>query len=103
MEHIWHIKNKNFKKSESRSSVLNILYQEGCTYIIDNHLAAGWCWYNTLDRHKEYNFCHIDQHDDLANDSHDIVQNYFQKIEKFHLMNILRCIMINPFKLFCLL
>ena len=40
MEHIWHIKNKNFKKSESLSSVLNILYQEGCTYIMDNHLAA---------------------------------------------------------------
>ena len=44
MEQIWHIKNNNFKKSESRSSVLNILYQEGCTYIMDNHLAAGWCW-----------------------------------------------------------
>lgn len=85
MEHIWHIKNKNFKKSESLSSVLNILYQEGCTYIMDNHLAAGWCWYNTLDQHKEYNFCHIDQHDDLANDSHDIVQKLFSEDRKISL------------------
>lgn len=85
MEQIWHIKNNNFKKSESRSSVLNILYQEGCTYIMDNHLAAGWCWYNTLDQHKEYNFCHIDQHDDLANDSHDIVQKLFSEDRKISL------------------
>lgn len=56
MEHIWHVNNNSFKESQSFSSVLNILYQEGCTYIMDNHLAAGWCWYNTLDRHKEYNF-----------------------------------------------
>ena len=85
MEHIWHVNNNSFKESQYFSSVLNILYQEGCTYIMDNHLAAGWCWYNTLDRHKEYNFCHIDQHDDLANDSHDIVQKLFSEDRKISL------------------
>ena len=61
---MWHIQREEFKGLKSGSSALNILYQEGCTYVMDNHLAAGWCWYNTLDRRKEYNFCHIDQHDE---------------------------------------
>ena len=34
---------------------------------------------------KEYNFCHIDQHDDLANDSHDIVQKLFSEDRKISL------------------
>lgn len=54
---MWHIQREEFKRLKSGSSALNILYQEGCTYVMDNHLAAGWCWYNTLDRRKEYNFC----------------------------------------------
>ena len=76
---MWHIQREEFKRLKSGSSALNILYQEGCTYVMDNHLAAGWCWYNTLDRRKEYNFCHIDQHDDLANDKHDIVKDLFEE------------------------
>ena len=76
---MWHIQREEFKRLKSGSSALNILYQEGCTYVMDNHLAAGWYWYNTLDRRKEYNFCHIDQHDDLANDKHDIVKDLFEE------------------------
>ena len=79
MKAMWHIQREEFKRLKSGSSALNILYQEGCTYVMDNHLAAGWCWYNTLDRRKEYNFCHIDQHDDLANDKHDIVKDLFEE------------------------
>lgn len=38
-----------------------------------------------MDRHKEYNFCHIDQHDDLANDPHDIVKTLFSEGTKISL------------------
>lgn len=36
---------------------------------MDNHLAAGWCWLNELDKTKSYNLFHIDQHWDLWNKS----------------------------------
>ena len=34
-------------------------------YIMDNHLAAAWCWLNECKSDEEYNFMHIDQHSDL--------------------------------------
>lgn len=43
MKAMWHIQREEFKRLKSGSSALNILYQEGCTYVMDNHLAAGWC------------------------------------------------------------
>lgn len=75
----WHKLNKNFKNAESREDKLNLLYQEGKIYVMDNHLAAGWCWYHTLKKDEEYNFCHIDQHDDLANGNHEYVRELFSK------------------------
>lgn len=35
-------------------------------YIMDNHLAAAWCWMQECKIDEEYNFIHIDQHSDLA-------------------------------------
>ena len=34
-------------------------------YIMDNHLAAAWCWMQECNPNEEYNFMHIDQHSDL--------------------------------------
>ena len=75
----WHKLNPNFKNAESLIDKLNLLYQEGKFYVMDNHLAAGWCWYHTLKKNEEYNFCHIDQHDDLGNGNHEHVKELFSK------------------------
>lgn len=34
-------------------------------YIMDNHLAATWCWLQECDPKEKYNFIHIDKHTDL--------------------------------------
>lgn len=44
---------------------LNYLYKTKKTYIMDNHLAAGWCWLQEIDIKKQYNLFHIDRHYDL--------------------------------------
>jgi len=44
---------------------LNLLFQNGKTYIMDNHLAASWCWLQQIDIEKQYNLLHIDRHYDL--------------------------------------
>ena len=54
---------------ESNIDCLNFLYRKGKFYIMDNHLAAGWCWLNSLDKQQEYGFIHIDQHNDLLNNN----------------------------------
>lgn len=35
-------------------------------YVMDNHLAAAWCWMQECDKTARYNFIHIDKHSDLA-------------------------------------
>lgn len=35
-------------------------------YIMDNHLAAAWCWMQECNIDEKYNFMHIDQHSDLG-------------------------------------
>ena len=57
----------NCMELESNIDCLNFLYRKGKFYIMDNHLAAGWCWLNTLNKQKEYGFIHIDQHNDCIN------------------------------------
>ena len=55
-------------RNESGAYFLNYLFKEGKTFIMDNHLAAGWCWLQIVDTSKKYNFLHIDRHYDLGND-----------------------------------
>lgn len=56
----------NCLEQKSEIDNLNFLYQKGKFYIMDNHLAAGWCWLHSLDKQKKYSFIHIDQHNDCA-------------------------------------
>jgi len=48
---------------------IGFIYQSGKIYLMDNHMAAAWCWLNELDIKKEYNFFHVDRHYDLLNNS----------------------------------
>ncbi len=49
----------------SENANLNFLFQSDKFFIMDNHLAAGWCWLNILDINQTYNLFHIDRHYDL--------------------------------------
>ncbi|PWJ97107.1 hypothetical protein BC749_108258 [Flavobacterium araucananum] len=54
-------------KNHSGAYDLNLLCNQGKVYIMDNHLAASWCWLQKVDVNKQYNFLHIDRHYDLLN------------------------------------
>lgn len=43
---------------------MNILGKEGNIYIMDNHVAALWCWLQEIDTNEKYNVLHIDAHYD---------------------------------------
>lgn len=58
-------------KNKSNHYNLNLLFNEGKTYIMDNHLAASWCWMQKLDPSKQYSLFHIDRHYDLLNSQTD--------------------------------
>ena len=52
-------------KNTSTHYNLNLLFNEGKTYIMDNHLAASWCWMQKLNPTGQYKLFHIDRHYDL--------------------------------------
>lgn len=58
-------------KNTSTHYNLNLLFNEGKTYIMDNHLAASWCWMQKLNPAQQYNLFHIDRHYDLLNSQTD--------------------------------
>lgn len=55
----------DYMSKDSGVSNLNFLYKEDNIYIMDNHLAAGWCWLQELQPKTSYNFFHLDRHADL--------------------------------------
>lgn len=55
----------NKGKNSSLSCDLNYFAKSGNIYIMDNHLAAIWCW-EKLPRNKRYSLFHIDAHYDLG-------------------------------------
>jgi len=61
---VW-IKKPDFPLKNSLDDYLNFLYNSGKVYIMDNHLAAGWSWLNSLNVAEQYNLFHIDRHYDL--------------------------------------
>lgn len=52
-------------RNKSGRHKLNLLFHDGRAYIMDNHLAAAWCWVQRIDVEKQYNLLHIDRHYDL--------------------------------------
>jgi hypothetical protein len=43
---------------------LNFLWQNENVFVMDNHLAAAWCWSQILSKNATYDFVHIDRHPD---------------------------------------
>lgn len=54
-------------KPENPVYSLNELYNNDKIYVMDNHLAASWCWSKKIRTNNKYNLFHIDRHYDLLN------------------------------------
>lgn len=65
----WLIKPKNVGPAfdPSGPTQLNLLYQSGPYYVMDNHLAALWCWAQEMKKNQGKAFLlHIDAHEDAS-------------------------------------
>ena len=62
-------------KNTSTCCNLNLLDNIDKTFIMDNHLAASWCWLQKIDPNCKYNLFHIDQHYDLSEDTLSFLEN----------------------------
>ena len=51
---------------KSGRETLNFLLKYSKVYVMDNHLAAGWCWLQELNVGDKCCFFHVDQHQDLC-------------------------------------
>lgn len=58
---------KNDELEDSGVDNLNFLFNQGKFYIMDNHLAAAWCWLQKIKPNEQCGFFHIDRHYDLLN------------------------------------
>lgn len=52
-------------RNQSAHYDLNLLLNNNKVYVMDNHLAAIWCWLQKISQTESYNFFHIDRHYDL--------------------------------------
>jgi len=52
------------EKGHSGCCIQNFLWKKNNIYIMDNHRAALWCWFQHIDKKEKINFLHIDQHTD---------------------------------------
>lgn len=60
MQNLIPFKGKNY----SGFTEINLLQKQGNVYVMDNHLAALWCWLQEMDLSQKYNVLHIDKHYD---------------------------------------
>ncbi len=54
-------------RNSSGAYNLNFLWQDKNIYVMDNHRAALWCWFQHLSPTMEVNLFHIDRHTDTLN------------------------------------
>ncbi len=85
----------DFKGRNWTSAIyLNLLWHDGGKiYIMDNHLAASWCWAQKLNLEENYTLLHVDRHYDYS-ELEDIQKNWTHWIEdkfNFRGLNIEEC------------
>lgn len=55
-----------YKMQQSSFNNLVFLWKTNNVYVMDNHLAAAWCWMQEYNADSRYHFLHIDRHNDLG-------------------------------------
>ncbi len=67
----------NFKgQNSSWVKDLNLLGKENNIYVMDNHVAALWCWLQEIEIKTKYNILHIDAHYDTMSSQVDTLLKY---------------------------
>ena len=56
---------QNYQEQPSGCYHSIMLWYNKKVYVMDNHLSAAWCWLQSCDPLKKYNFMHIDRHYDM--------------------------------------
>lgn len=56
----------DYQNQRSFHDNLVFLWKTDNIYVMDNHLAASWCWMQECEVGARYNFMHIDRHNDLG-------------------------------------
>ncbi|NEU08622.1 hypothetical protein GZH53_09895 [Flavihumibacter sp. R14] len=86
------ILNRGRKRSDAFD--LNFLAKEDNVYVMDNHLAAFWCWSKGLNPIESYNLFHIDRHNDLSK-THVKEAFHLYKNKKFCNMSIKKAVSLK--------
>jgi hypothetical protein len=68
-------------QNHSGATDLNLLVQVGKSFVMDNHLAAGWCWMQEVVLTQRYNLFHIDRHYDLS--AH-VLDQWLRRLEELN-------------------
>lgn len=56
----------DYLEQQSGHDNLVFLWNSDKVYVMDNHLAAAWCWMQKCNEDVRYKFLHIDRHNDLG-------------------------------------
>lgn len=56
----------DYLRQRSGHDNLVFLWNSDNVYVMDNHLAAAWCWMQKCNEDVRYKFLHIDRHNDLG-------------------------------------
>lgn len=67
----------------------NLLWNMDSIYIMDNHRAAMWCWFQQIDTEKRYNLFHIDRHTDTLYSNIETWREYMPDMQKVTLEDYL--------------
>ena len=54
------------ERGDSASEKDNVLWNDGCEFVMDNHRLALWCWFQKMQKGQRYNLFHIDAHPDMS-------------------------------------
>lgn len=63
----------------------NFLWKNKSIYIMDNHRAALWCWFQHMQKGERYNIFHMDRHYDTLNSNLDTWVSYLPDLWKIKL------------------
>lgn len=78
------IKEPSYPLGESMSKKVNFLYKHENVYIMDNHLAAGWAWLQSINVEDSYSLFHVDRHYDLLDFPRTVKSEIIDKKIKLH-------------------
>ncbi len=84
------------KKSLNKDTIFIWKSDNHPIYVMDNHLAAAWCWMQECNPNEEYNFMHIDKHSDLKGCGTPSIIDFIKKNPKISFEEYKQITYTNP-------